>query len=104
MPRSDGGPGRRLVPTGRPEMLASFVNESPVLALNLIDRVRQRHLPFTLVLRGAYSDLLLEETAADMASRGPKAELIEIEGCGHAPALMDEPQIALVRDWLMRKG
>jgi hypothetical protein len=53
LPRSDGGPGRQLVPTGRPEMLASFVHESPVLALNLIDRVRQRHLPFTLVLRGA---------------------------------------------------
>lgn len=51
--RTDGGPGRRLVPTGKPEMLASFVSESPVLALNLIDRVVQRELPFTLVLRGA---------------------------------------------------
>jgi pimeloyl-ACP methyl ester carboxylesterase len=54
-----------------------------------------------LVLRGAHSDLLLAETAAEMAARGPRAEVVEIPGCGHAPALMDEGQIALVRDWLL---
>ncbi len=54
-----------------------------------------------MVLRGADSDLLLAETAAEMAGRGPKAEVVEIPGCGHAPALMDEAQIALVRDWLL---
>jgi pimeloyl-ACP methyl ester carboxylesterase len=54
-----------------------------------------------LVLRGAESDLLLAETAGEMASRGPGAKVVEIAGCGHAPALMDEHQIGLVRDWLM---
>ncbi len=54
-----------------------------------------------LVLRGATSDLLLAETAAEMAARGPRAEVAEIPGCGHAPALMDDHQIALIRDWLM---
>jgi len=54
-----------------------------------------------LVLRGAESDLLPAETAAEMAARGPRAEVAEIRGCGHAPALMDEHQIALVRDWLL---
>ncbi len=54
-----------------------------------------------LVLRGAESDLLLSETAAEMAERGPKAEVVEIPGCGHAPALMDEGQLAIVRDWLL---
>jgi pimeloyl-ACP methyl ester carboxylesterase len=54
-----------------------------------------------LALRGAASDLLLAETAAEMASRGPKAEVVEIPDCGHAPALMDEAQVALVRDWLL---
>ncbi len=53
-----------------------------------------------LVLRGARSDLLLPETAAEMTRRGPKAELVEIPGCGHAPALMDQAQIAIVADWL----
>ena len=52
VPRTDG-PGRRLVRTGKPEMLASFVSESPLLALQLIDRVKARQLPATLILRGA---------------------------------------------------
>jgi pimeloyl-ACP methyl ester carboxylesterase len=54
----------------------------------------------TLVLRGAESDLLPPATAAEMTVRGPKAEVIEIPGCGHAPMLMDEAQISTVRDWL----
>lgn len=55
----------------------------------------------SLVLRGARSDLLTPETAAEMARRGPGAEVVEITGCGHAPALMDAGQIGLVRDWLL---
>lgn len=54
----------------------------------------------TLVLRGVDSDVLPAETAAEMAERGPRAEVAVIEDCGHAPALMDDGQIAVVRDWL----
>lgn len=54
-----------------------------------------------LVLRGVDSDLLSADVAREMAQRGPKAEVVEIEGCGHAPALMDGVQIAIVRDWLL---
>lgn len=53
-----------------------------------------------LVLRGGDSDLLLPETVVEMGERGPAAEAVEIPGVGHAPALMDPSQIALVRDWL----
>lgn len=53
-----------------------------------------------LVLRGEDSDLLLAETAEEMTRRGPRARVVEIAGCGHAPALMDESQVALVVDWL----
>ncbi|WP_340118061.1 alpha/beta hydrolase [Pelagibius sp. 7325] len=53
-----------------------------------------------LVLRGAESDLLLPQTAAEMRRRGPCAEVIEIEGCGHAPALLDAGQIDPLRAWL----
>ncbi len=53
-----------------------------------------------LVLRGAESDLLMAETAAEMATRGPKARVETLAGIGHAPALMDAAQIAMVRDWL----
>ncbi|MCX7174122.1 MAG: alpha/beta hydrolase [Proteobacteria bacterium] len=54
----------------------------------------------TLVLRGAQSDLLTPETVAQMASRGPKARTAEIPGVGHAPMLMHDEQVALVRDYL----
>jgi pimeloyl-ACP methyl ester carboxylesterase len=54
----------------------------------------------TLVLRGAESDLLLAETAREMATRGPPARVVEIASCGHAPALMAPEQVALVRDFL----
>ena len=54
----------------------------------------------TLVLRGERSDLLLPETAREMKARGPRAELVEVPGAGHAPALMAGEQIAAVRDWL----
>jgi pimeloyl-ACP methyl ester carboxylesterase len=53
-----------------------------------------------LVLRGADSDLLLPETAAEMTRRGPRAEVVEVPGCGHAPALLEAGQIAVIRDWL----
>ena len=53
-----------------------------------------------LVLRGADSDLLLPETAAEMARRGPRAKVIGVPGCGHAPALLEPAQINAIRDWL----
>ncbi len=54
----------------------------------------------TLVLRGTESDLFLHDTALEMTRRGPCADLHQIPGCGHAPALMDEGQIELIVDWL----
>jgi pimeloyl-ACP methyl ester carboxylesterase len=54
----------------------------------------------TLVLRGKESDLLLESTARQMQSRGPHAEVAEIPGVGHAPWLMSEDQIRIVRGFL----
>lgn len=53
-----------------------------------------------LVLRGAESDLLLADTAEQMKRRGPRAEVIEVAGCGHAPALLDTAQIESVLTWL----
>ena len=55
----------------------------------------------TLVLRGAYSDVLNHADAIAMTERGPRAKLIELPGIGHAPALMADDQIAVVRDWLL---
>jgi pimeloyl-ACP methyl ester carboxylesterase len=55
----------------------------------------------TLVLRGALSDLLTRETCEQMKLRGPKARIVEIPGVGHAPTLMHEDQIAIVREFLL---
>ena len=49
-----------------------------------------------LCLRGENSDLLLRETTDRMRQRGPRAVVVEIEGCGHAPALNTPQQWALV--------
>lgn len=54
----------------------------------------------TLLLRGASSDLLSKETAAQMALRGPKAHCIEFEGVGHAPTLVAPDQIASIQKFV----
>jgi pimeloyl-ACP methyl ester carboxylesterase len=54
-----------------------------------------------LILRGAESDILTAETAAEMVARKPGTELVEFPGVGHAPMLMNGAQIGVVRDWLL---
>lgn len=55
----------------------------------------------TLLLRGAESDLLARATAQAMTQRGPKAALHEFAGVGHAPTLVDEAQVRVVREFLL---
>ena len=54
-----------------------------------------------LVTRGEHSDLLLRDTVALMAVRGPKAATVEIPGVGHAPMFMDPDQISVVQNFLL---
>lgn len=53
-----------------------------------------------LCLRGETSDLLLPETADAMRVRGPRAEVVTIPGCGHAPALNVPEHFAIVQRFL----
>jgi len=55
----------------------------------------------TLLVRGELSDLLLPEVAQAMTERGPKAQLVEIAGVGHAPTFMHAEQIKLAEDFLL---
>ncbi|MBT9596777.1 MAG: alpha/beta hydrolase [Vitreoscilla sp.] len=55
----------------------------------------------TLLLRGAESDLLSRETAAQMTQRGPRARLHEFAGVGHAPMLVQPDQVEVVRRFLL---
>ena len=55
----------------------------------------------TLLLRGAESDLLSHETAVAMTQRGPLPRLVELPGIGHAPTLVADDQVRLVREFLL---
>lgn len=54
----------------------------------------------TLLIHGEVSDLLSKATAQEMTQRGPRATLKTVAGVGHAPMLMTDDQIVLVRDFL----
>jgi len=53
-----------------------------------------------LLLRGEESRIFPRSVADTMLEVKPDATLAEIPGCGHVPALMSEPQIAIVRNFL----
>jgi pimeloyl-ACP methyl ester carboxylesterase len=54
----------------------------------------------TLLVRGQLSDLLSAETAQEMTLRGPRAQLVELPGIGHAPTFVHADQIELVEQFL----
>ena len=58
----------------------------------------------TLLIRGERSDLVSRATAQEMTHRGPKAKVVEIRNVGHAPTLLHQDQIAVVRDFLQQGG
>ena len=45
-------------------------------------------------------DTLTADAAQAMAARGPRPQLVELPGVGHAPMFMDAAQIAIVSDFL----
>ena len=55
----------------------------------------------TLLLRGAQSDLLSVATAQQMTQRGPKAQLVEFAGVGHAPTLIAPDQVDAVVNFVL---
>jgi pimeloyl-ACP methyl ester carboxylesterase len=73
--------------------------QAPLEDVNLWEAWDRIAVP-VLGLRGIRSDVLVAETAADMSQRGPRARMIDIAGCGHAPALRAADQIDLIREWL----
>ena len=86
-------PDGRVTPHYDPAMVQQFVHHP--------DDYRQWEawdslsIP-VLCLRGESSDLLLPEVAEAMRTRGPRAVVATIAGCGHAPALNTPEQYALV--------
>ena len=86
-------PDGRVTPHYDPAMVMQFSHHTDdYLLWNEWDSL---DLP-VLCLRGESSDLLLPDTAEQMRQRGPQAVVVEIAGCGHAPALNTPAQYALV--------
>ena len=56
----------------------------------------------TLLLRGAESAMLSVATTQAMLSRGPRPQLHEFAGVGHAPTLVQPDQRAVVRGFLLQ--
>ena len=54
-----------------------------------------------LLMRGADSDLLPHETALAMQQRGPRAQLVEFDGVGHAPTIVAQDQRDAVTGFLL---
>ncbi len=71
--------------------------QSETMLWQLYDAITAR----TLLLRGANSDLLSPETALAMTRRGPRAQLVEFPGVGHAPTLVAADQVQAVCDFLL---
>ncbi len=90
-------PDGRVTPHYDPAMVMQFSHHTDdYLLWNEWDSL---DLP-VLCLRGESSDLLLPDTAEQMRQRGPQAVVVEITGCGHAPALNTPAQFALVERFL----
>ena len=90
-------PDGRVTPHYDPAMVQQFVcHPNDYLRWREYDSL---DIP-VLCLRGESSDLLLADTAEQMAQRGPRARIETIMGCGHAPALNVPDQLTLVAEFL----
>lgn len=54
----------------------------------------------TLLIHGVESELLSSAAVIEMMQRGPRPQVASIEGVGHAPTLVHENQIDIVRKFL----
>ena len=87
----------RVTPHYDPAMVQQFVSHPD--DYRVWDHYDAINIP-VLCLRGEHSDLVLRDTTAEMLRRGPGArgltQVVEITGCGHAPALNVPGQLNLV--------
>ncbi|MBP7567908.1 MAG: alpha/beta hydrolase [Burkholderiaceae bacterium] len=94
-------PDGRVTPHYDPAMVQQFVHYPDDYLI--WDHYDALTIP-VLCLRGAESDLVMPETCDEMLRRGPGARglarVVEIAGCGHAPALNVPDQLELVAGFI----
>ena len=88
---------RAFTLTYDPDIVAPMRNPQD---LNLWPVWEEIHCP-VLLLRGTDSDVLTRDVVERMLKRGPKTELVEFPGVGHAPALRHAGQIDVIKRWLL---
>ncbi|MEZ0310039.1 MAG: alpha/beta fold hydrolase [Ramlibacter sp.] len=96
-------PDGRVTPHYDPAMVRQFIDHPK--DYELWEHYDAIDIP-VLCLRGAESDLVLRDATEEMMTRGPGArglaQVVEIAGCGHAPALNVPGQLDLVTSFLDR--
>ena len=96
-------PDGRVTPHYDPAMVQQFISHPNDYLI--WDHYDALDIP-VLCLRGAMSDLVLRETTTLMMQRGPGlqglTQVVEIEACGHAPALNVADQMARVAAFVDR--
>ncbi len=94
-------PDGRVTPHYDPAMVRQFTDHPH--DYDLWEHYDALRIP-VLLLRGAESDLVLRDAADEMLVRGPGklglAQVVEVPGCGHAPALNVPEQLGLVREFI----
>lgn len=94
-------PDGRVTPHYDPAMVQQFTHHAN--DYRIWDHYDALDLP-VLCLRGVESDLVLRDATAEMLTRGPgargMAQVVEVPGCGHAPALNVPAHYALVEQFL----
>ncbi len=98
-------PDGRVAPHYDPAMVQQFISHPE--DYRVWDHYDALKIP-VLCLRGADSDLVLRETADQMLGRGPGAlgltQVVEVIGCGHAPALNVPDQLDRVTAFIDAAG
>lgn len=94
-------PDGRVTPHYDPALVRQFIDHpDDYLIWDHYDRIE---VP-VLCLRGGDSDLVLPDAIAEMRTRGPGArgllQVVEVPGCGHAPALNVDDQLTLVSGFI----
>ena len=90
-------PDGRVTPHYDPALVMQFTHHADDYAL--WDAWDSLDLP-VLCLRGEHSDLLPPQVTDAMRNRGPRALVVQIAGCGHAPTLNTPEQYALIERFL----
>jgi pimeloyl-ACP methyl ester carboxylesterase len=94
-------PDGRLTPHYDPAMVRQFIDHPH--DYEIWEHYDAIQVP-VLCLRGAESDLVLREATEEMLCRGPGARgmtrVVEVQGCGHAPALNVPEQLELVAGFI----